>query len=213
MAYYGITQLENGDLGVVVEYCSKGALADALYGEKPRDLTAKQQFRIAHGSACGLAHLHQQNIVHRDVAARNILLHTSDLIPKLSDFGLARQMDDSAQTAEQHTKSTIGPVKWMAPEALQGRSYSKRTDVFAFAVLLFEIFARSPPWPKKGNNIAAALAVSKGERMQIPDSVPEPIRVLMCECWAQDSSHRPSTDVVRNRLGELIDDTDSDSSD
>ena len=69
---------------------------------------------IAFGSACGLAHLHDQGIIHRDIAARNVLLHTPVLIPKLADFGMARQvMDENNEYQYQETVAKVGPVRWM----------------------------------------------------------------------------------------------------
>ena len=85
---------------------------ESLYGPKPRDLSESQLLKIAFGSACGLAHLHDQDIIHRDIAARNVLLHTKELIPKLADFGMARQMEENYDY-DQETKTSMGPIRWM----------------------------------------------------------------------------------------------------
>jgi serine/threonine protein kinase len=87
---HGVTTLDNGDLAAVVEFCANGALVTALYGDKARtDWTLTELMRIAHGAACGVAHLHRQDLVHRDIAARNVLLTKHDE-PKVADFGMAR---------------------------------------------------------------------------------------------------------------------------
>ena len=83
VGFYGITELDQGDLGIIVEYCNKGSLVDALYGKKPRKLALSQQLAIAQGTAAGVAHLHHQGIVHRDLAARNVLLNGKELVPKV----------------------------------------------------------------------------------------------------------------------------------
>ena len=206
LMYLGITELANGDLAVVIEYCSKGSLLNALYGDKPRHLSSSQQLRIAHGAACGLSHLHDQGIVHRDIAARNVLLHTNDLIPKLADFGMARQIDE--ERYDQETLATVGPVRWMAPEQLTGQKYSKRSDVYAFGMLLFEIWAKDKPWPDK-TNIAAMSAVLQGESLSPPAAAPELVQQLMRQCWAAKSTARPDTESIRKRLGDLCDAEDS----
>ena len=147
LAYNGVTELENGDLAVVIEYCSKGSLLDALYGKRPRHLTSLQQLRIAHGAACGMSHLHDQGIVHRDIAARNVLLHTTELIPKLADFGMARMLGPGADDAAEHDESDssvgggtngarttrfVGPVRWMVSGAVPVRvtSRSRRQNAY-----------------------------------------------------------------------------------
>ena len=84
VSYYGMTVTADGDLAIVVEYCNKGALVDALYGEKPMQLSHEQLLSIAQGTAAGVDHLHAQGIVHRDLAARNVLLHGTDLTPKVA---------------------------------------------------------------------------------------------------------------------------------
>ena len=77
-----MTSLDD-DLAVVIELCNKGALVDALYGKKPLNLTHAQKMSISQGAAAGVAHLHEQDIVHRDIAARNVLLSGRDLIAKV----------------------------------------------------------------------------------------------------------------------------------
>jgi serine/threonine protein kinase len=149
---YGVTKLENGDMAAVVEYCAHGSCLDALYGSKPRAWTDDELIRIARGAASGIAHLHRLGIIHRDIAARNVLLTQND-VAKVADFGMSRVLAENANN-EQQTVQKVGPLKWMAPEQIERHVYSKATDVFSFGVLLFEIFAREAPW-KDTNNIVA----------------------------------------------------------
>ena len=81
--FFGMTVLADGDLAVVVEFCNKGALVDALYGSNPLALSQSQLLSISQGTAAGVAHLHNQGIVHRDLAARNVLLNGKELVPKV----------------------------------------------------------------------------------------------------------------------------------
>ena len=84
VAFFGTTMLEAEHMAIVVEYCNKGALVDALYGRKPLALTQQKLLSIAQGSAAGVEHLHRQGIIHRDLAARNVLLSGKELIPKVA---------------------------------------------------------------------------------------------------------------------------------
>jgi hypothetical protein len=91
----------------------------------------------------------------------------------------------------------------MAPEQLQRLAYSKATDVFAFAVLLFEIFAREEPW-KNVPPINAITKVIAGERMVVPASASAVVRNLMEQCWAQDPAQRPHMRAVCKVLEEEV---------
>jgi serine/threonine protein kinase len=196
---YGVVELANGDVGAVVEFCAQGSLADALYGGKPRDFSDDQLRRVAYDAACGLMHLHMHKIIHRDVAARNVLLAgEKDLVAKVSDFGMARDIEGGESGAEQQTTASIGPIRWMAPEQLERTAYSRASDVFAFGVLLYEIFARSAPWPGL-SNVHVITAVLKGTRMTVPDAAAE-FRTLMDQCWTEDPRARPSMQDVMQSL-------------
>jgi serine/threonine protein kinase len=193
---HGVTTLEGGDMAAVVEFCAQGSLMEALYGDKPRDWALDELFEVAHGAACGVAYLHRLGLVHRDIAARNVLLAGKrDIIAKVADFGMARLVADGVY--EQMTAQTIGPLKWMAPEQMEQRMYSRASDVFSFGVLLFEIFKRESPW-KGVSNLVTASKVLNGERMDVSSrSIPRAIGKLMVECWTANRSDRPSMAQVQ----------------
>jgi serine/threonine protein kinase len=119
----------------------------------------------------------------------------------VSDFGMARNVESvySGVSSEQHTAATIGPVKWMAPEQLERMAYSRASDVFAFGVLLYEIFARSTPWPGLAN-VNVITQVITGKRMELPKSIPASVRRTMKQCWAHEASARPKMPVVVEEL-------------
>jgi hypothetical protein len=196
--FYGVVRLADDEIGAVLEFCEQGALVDMLYGDKRRDLSEQQQLQIAYDAACGVMHLHANRIVHRDLAARNVLLSgVADLVAKVSDFGMARDVESAYSVQE--TMNRVGPIRWMSPEQLERLAYSQASDVFAFGVLLFEIFAREQPWLGFANvNVMAKVA--RGERMQPPDGVPPAIAQLMREAWAHDAAARPKMSAVRERL-------------
>jgi serine/threonine protein kinase len=87
----------------------------------------------------------------------------------------------------------------MAPEQLERMAYSRASDVFAFGVLLYEIFVRSAPWPGLAN-VNVVLRVSKGERMELPQTVPAAVRKTMKQCWAHEASERPMMPAVVGML-------------
>jgi serine/threonine protein kinase len=89
-----------------------------------------EKIRIIKGVAAGILHLTNNRIVHRDLAARNILL-ASGMQPKVSDFGMSRLLGEKEEA--KNTNSTVGPVRWMAPENLKDLQYSYASDVWSLA--------------------------------------------------------------------------------
>jgi serine/threonine protein kinase len=141
--FYGIVAYE-GSFSLVTAFAAKGALSNLLYGKNKMAFSREQLHSISLGSAAGVRHLHAEGVIHRDLAARNILIDDT-MTPKIADFGMSRQV--AADSDEDNTTmQSIGPVKWQAPEQMTRRAYSRASDVFAFGVVLYEIFTASPPW-------------------------------------------------------------------
>jgi serine/threonine protein kinase len=104
---YGICQ-EYDNLAIVMEYCEKGSLKSFISSPEGANLTPEQQRMILLGTAEGLRHISSHQIVHRDVALRNILLD-QNLQPRVADFGFGRKVGDDGRG---NTKSDVGPIRW-----------------------------------------------------------------------------------------------------
>ncbi|XP_019096692.1 PREDICTED: probable LRR receptor-like serine/threonine-protein kinase At1g56140, partial [Camelina sativa] len=132
---------EGGHRLLVYEYLPNGSLDHALFGhggEKALHLDWSTRFEICLGVARGLAYLHEEAsvcIVHRDVKASNILLD-SKLLPKVSDFGLAKLYDDKKTHISTRVAGTIG---YLAPEYAMRGHLTEKTDVYAFGVVALEL--------------------------------------------------------------------------
>jgi len=189
----GIIQPPN--LSLVTEFCEGGDLLSYIRKQDP-----DPQLRITWISdiAVGMLHLHNENIIHRDLAARNILL-TGALRAKVTDFGFSRQTESSDQQSK--TSSDVGPLKWMAPEALTNRTYSNKSDVYSFAITVWEIITGEDPY--EGENVVnVAIEVSsKGLRPPIPDADIK-ITKLMTQCWQTSPEDRPDFDTICSYLND-----------
>jgi serine/threonine protein kinase len=189
---FGICELEQ-ELVLVLEYCNGGSLDHLLFYDQRRlSITNDQKMELVQGIARGVLHLHKHNIVHRDLAARNILLASSG-IPKLSDFGTSRILEKSDYG---QTKTNIGPVCWMAPESIALKAYSKKSDVWSFGIVVYEIVAQCEPH-KDRNILEVAVAIrDRGLTPKIPDHCPPLLREIMEMCWKKDPNERPNFETI-----------------
>jgi serine/threonine protein kinase len=121
------------DSGSLDKWAFKGKLVD------------EEKISILSNVAKALAHIHKSRIVHRDIAARNVLLQSSTrgLQAKLADFGMSRIV--SAYQQEGTTMANMGPVRYMAPESLRKNVYSTKSDVWSFGCLCYEVIKGAPP--------------------------------------------------------------------
>ncbi|KAL0877757.1 hypothetical protein Bca101_027463 [Brassica carinata] len=128
---------------LVYEYLPNGSLDQALFGEKSLHLDWSTRFEICLGVARGLFYLHEEarvRIVHRDVKASNILLD-SEMVPKVSDFGLAKLYHDKKTHISTGVAGTIG---YLAPEYAMRGLLTEKTDVYAFGVVALELVTGRP---------------------------------------------------------------------
>jgi len=143
-----------------------------------------------------MLHLHAEKIVHRDLAARNILL-TSNYEPKVSDFGLSRIKQTEATSK---TASDVGPLKWMAPESINRKVYSFSSDVWSYGVTMWELVARSEPYPDLDPVNAAMAVIHKGVRLPIPTSCDNVLGEIMQSCWNDDPEQRSTFKEICTKL-------------
>jgi len=184
-------------LALITEYLENGSLWSYI-----TKLGSTPSIEICHkvivGIARGMLHLHLEKIVHRDLATRNILL-TAQFEPKISDFGLSRVLhSDSNKTA-----STVGPLRWMAPESLRDQSYSNKTDVWAFGMTLIEIYTAQPPYPKVETGTVAYRVASGLLLPEVPANADGVVQKVMRSCFMANPSERPDFSVICEDLKSL----------
>jgi len=163
-----------------------------LFSQNNLPLTTERKLELVSGIARGLLHLHKHNIIHRNLAARNVLL-TDTGVPKISEFGKARILQNSDNAKAQ---ADIGPVCWMAPESIATRNYTKQTDVWSFGIVVYEIVAQREPHSEMNIFEVAVSIRDKGLTPKIPDNCPPKLRTLMEMCWKKDPKERPTMDTV-----------------
>ncbi|XP_066927035.1 fibroblast growth factor receptor 2-like isoform X2 [Clytia hemisphaerica] len=184
---------------VIVEFAPNGNLRQFLRSKRPPPsdsdqrmdplLSAKDMVSFSLQISKGMDYLASRKCIHRDLAARNILVG-DDYVIKIADFGLAR----SVHEVDYYRKTTDGrlPIKWLAIEALFDRVYTTQSDVWAFGVLLWEIFTLGgSPYP--GIPVERLFDLLKsGYRMEKPEVCPKETYEIMVKCWYENPTHRPS---------------------
>nr|XP_054758504.1 leukocyte tyrosine kinase receptor-like [Lytechinus pictus] len=198
---------------IVLEYMEGGELKQFLRDirpteEKPSSVKMKDLLQIAQDVAQGCRYLESRRFIHRDIAARNILLTTKevDRVAKIADFGMARDI----YRADYYRKGgqALLPVKWMPPEAFQDGIFTSKTDVWAYGVLLWEIISLGfMPYPGMSNQEVIQF-VAAGERMNPPRSCPQPVFNLMSQCWRHIPEDRPSFTTVLESINYCLQDPD-----
>mmetsp|Transcript_31880 Transcript_31880/g.62229 ORF Transcript_31880/g.62229 Transcript_31880/m.62229 type:complete len:459 (+) Transcript_31880:221-1597(+) len=155
-------------VGLVFEFCERGSLHKALFEDPGRRLSPHQKLSITSNMALGLSYLHSKRIIHRDLNTRNILLN-SDLTAKIADFGCARVM--SSHTSVLKTTTISGSPAYMAPEQMTGEPLTEAVDVWALAVMLWEVMMDTKPWEGRYSDFAKLKqAILKGEKLHLPST-------------------------------------------
>jgi len=180
---------------IILEYCAGGSLDKLLFDSNVKQ-SEEYKMKLVRGIAAGMLHLHKHNIVHRDLAARNILL-TESGNPKISDFGMSRILE---KDDEGKTNSTIGPVCWMAPESLAHRNYSKKSDVWTFGIVVYEIVAQCEPHKDLDLFDVGTRIRDEGLTPKIPEDCPQKLRQLMKMCWKKNPERRPNFEEICSLL-------------
>ncbi|CAF0738708.1 unnamed protein product [Didymodactylos carnosus] len=185
---------------IVTEYMENGSLDTFLrLNEGKAKLDVVQLTRMLRGIGSGMKYLSDMKYVHRDLAARNILVN-KDLICKVADFGLSREVDGDTYT----TRGGKIPVRWTAIEAIDYRKFTSNSDVWSYGVLCWEMisFGERPFW--NWSNQDVIKAIKKGYRLPPPMGCPDALYKLMLDCWKDDYLDRPKFEQIVGILSNLI---------
>ncbi|EAY16849.1 TKL family protein kinase [Trichomonas vaginalis G3] len=175
---------------IVTEYIQNGSLFDSLH-DQTKSLDGTQKTIIALGIACGMARLHSFNIMHRDLKSLNILLDES-YFPRICDFGASRIKSAESELVTQN----IGTVHWMAPEMFDSTNYTLAVDVYAYAILLWELLAEEIPYNGYSVPQIMRTVCMNDQRLTIPQGTPPNLAKLIQLCWNRDPEKRPPFDRI-----------------
>ena len=209
---------QSNSFGFVFEFCSNGSLFSVIH-EKRTKFAFDEKIRLMKELATSLVYLHSEEIIHRDISSRNILL-TGDLKLKLADFGCARKVNNMLSSyvlwliylcqisGGSYQPTTIsGNPPWMSPEQLGGLVLSFSADVWSFGVVCWELFTETIPWNEVANDLWSMRqrVFEEGNHLPIPltNSAPSEIRdevravtMLMKMAFLRTAAARPPITAI-----------------
>ncbi|SPO04290.1 related to bck1-like MAPKKK (ask1) [Cephalotrichum gorgonifer] len=190
--YLGCERKE-ASISIFLEYISGGSVGSCLrkHGRFEDDLVSS----LTRQTLSGLAYLHREGILHRDLKADNILLDI-DGTCKISDFGISKKTDNIY--GNDKSNNMQGSVFWMAPEVIrsEGEGYSAKVDIWSTGCVVLEMFAGKRPWAKE-EAVGAIYKIANGESPPIPDEVNSPVAIaFMLDCFQVNPYDRPTAEKL-----------------
>ncbi|KAJ6937210.1 LOW QUALITY PROTEIN: hypothetical protein NC652_011766 [Populus alba x Populus x berolinensis] len=183
-------------LCIVTEFMYGGSVYDYLHKQRGV-FKLPNLLKVAIDVSKGMDYLHQNNIIHRDLKAANLLMDENEVV-KVADFGVARvKAQTGIMTAE------TGTYRWMAPEVIEHKPYDHKADVFSFGMVLWELLTGKIPYEYLTPLQAAVGVVQKGLRPTIPKNTQPKLAELLEKCWQQDPALRPDFSEIIEILQQI----------
>ncbi|XP_046432250.1 tyrosine-protein kinase Btk29A isoform X2 [Neodiprion fabricii] len=193
---YGVCS-KHRPIYIVTEYMRHGSLLNYLRGhETTLGSNVGLLLDMCIQVCKGMAYLERHNYIHRDLAARNCLVGSEHVV-KVADFGLARYVLDDQYTSSGGTKF---PIKWAPPEVLNYTRFSSKSDVWAYGVLMWEVFTCGKMPYGRLKNTEVVERVQRGMVLEKPKACFKEVYDVMRSCWSQCPETRPSFRVLKEQL-------------
>lgn len=195
---YGIC-LQVPILAMVQDFLPRGSLQH-IVATNTVELPWERRLSFAIGIASGMAYLHSKNILHTEVKPSNFLVG-HDWQIKVADLGFSR-------IKSQHQTMTHSElVAWTAPEVFDGEVYTKHSEVYSFAIILWEMVTRQVAWEGM-HALRIANLVSQGQRPSVSGIVSnhmiaKELLRIMIQCWAPRREERPTFEQIVEMLQNL----------
>ncbi|KRT85113.1 Immunoglobulin, partial [Oryctes borbonicus] len=172
---------------------------------KVKPICTKDLLTWAFQVSRGMEYLASRRVLHGDLASRNILLATNNIV-KICDFGLAKRM----YKRDDYKKKGRGPlpIKWMSIESMRDRVFSTQSDVWSFGIVLWEFFSLArTPYPGMAADERILQKLVEGYRMDQPTYATKEIYSLMLNCWETEPLSRPTFQELSDSIGSMLEES------
>jgi serine/threonine protein kinase len=187
---------------LVMEYIDGCSLQDKI--DKHGALGLKEILRIGMQIAEGLAAAHKQGLVHRDIKPANIMLENGVERVKITDFGLARAVDDASVT---QSGTVAGTPMYMSPEQAEGLPIDPRSDLFSLGTVLYALCTGHPPFRASGTHAVLKRVIEASPRpiREVNTEIPDWLSAIVVKLHAQKPENRFQTaKEVAELLGQRL---------
>ncbi|OCT50723.1 putative protein kinase CHM1 [Cladophialophora carrionii] len=186
-------QEQNNELWVVMEFMEGGALTDII--DNNPVITEDQIATICFETCKGLAHLHSQDIIHRDIKSDNVLLDRVGNV-KITDFGFCAKLTES----KSKRATMVGTPYWMAPEVVKQKEYGPKVDIWSLGIMAIEMIESEPPYLNEEPLKALFLIATNGTpRLKNPNKLSRELKAFLSVCLCVDVRSRASAEeLLRN---------------
>lgn len=189
--FYGVRQVKDS-IAIFMEYAKGGSIL-SLISEKGA-LTERLVRKYCQQILEGLAYLHENSIVHRDLKCANILLDGCDNC-KLADFGISKYSDEIASMSGCQTD--CGTAYWMSPECIKGKKYGWKTDIWSFGCTVLEMLNKEPPNYELKTRLAVMWRIVNEDMVaNFPTNTSDDCKTFTKVCLQKDPAKRPSTKAL-----------------
>ncbi|CAG5117765.1 unnamed protein product, partial [Candidula unifasciata] len=172
-----------------------------------KELSIRQLLSFGQQAAEGVTFLASKDITHKDIAARNCLVDEFSVV-KLCDAAFSWDFFENEYVYDEQRERYL-PIRWMAPESIKDGYYDKRTDVWSFAVLVWELLTRGClPYHDATSSQDISNYITQGYILGKPDILSDRIYDLLCSCWTEENEQRPDIAAVSKTLKNMLETED-----
>ncbi|TCD71833.1 hypothetical protein EIP91_003176 [Steccherinum ochraceum] len=185
--YEGMCRDEN-TLNIILEFAENGSLGQTIkaFGRLNERLVAGYVVKILEG----LHYLHGSDVVHCDLKAANILTTKNGNV-KLSDFGVSLNL-----RAMEREKDVAGTPNWMAPEVIELKGASTKSDIWSLACTVIELLTGRPPYGEIANSMSVMFRIVEDDMPPLPEGCSNLLRDFLTQCFNKDPAKRPDAETL-----------------
>ncbi|CAD7012929.1 unnamed protein product [Ceratitis capitata] len=170
--------------------------------QSPPPLQTGQILAVAYQIARGMDAIYRARFIHKDLATRNCVI-SSDFIVKVSYPAISK--DKYCREYHKH-RNTLLPVRWLAPECIQEDDYTTKSDIFAFGVVVWELFSQATKMPFEELSNEEVIQRSQSGKLDwaCAPGTPDGLKEILLSCWNSNPKERPSFSQLCSALSKAM---------